>query len=231
MKIFLLIITVLNLVIASHKVRSEELPYYKDASFQPYWLSEGTVDLQTFHQIPPFSFTDQSGKTITERDLKNKIYVAGFFFSTCPGLCPAIRSKLIKVQQAFNNDDKVKIVQHSIRPSTDTIEILRSYASKNGINNEQWHLLTGDKEAIYSIAKLAYFASEDLGNIQKNQDFLHTESLLLIDPNRHIRGIYNGLNAASVNFLIKDINELKTLFFSEEVEMSIVIQSTANLGK
>lgn len=209
MKIFLLIITALSLAIVSLDVKSEELPFYQDPSFEPYWLSDGMVDIQSVHQIPPFSFTDQSGNTITDSDFKNKIYVAGFFFSTCPGICPAIRSKLIKVQQAFSNDDKVKIVQHSIRPTTDTIEILQAYALKNGINNEQWYLLTGDQEAIYRIAKQAYFASEDLGNVQKNQDFLHTESLLLIDQNKHIRGIYNGLNSASVDYLIKDIHTLR----------------------
>lgn len=120
-----------------------------------------------------------------------------------------MRSKLIRVQETFEGIDEVKIVQHSIRPSTDTIEVLQAYASKNKINNEQWDLLTGDKEEIYTIAKQAYFASEDLGNVQKNKDFLHTESLLLIDKNKHIRGIYNGLNAASVQYLIKDIQTLQ----------------------
>ena len=85
---------------------------------------------------------------------------------------------------------------------------MQAYANKNGINNQQWYLLTGDKAEIYSLAKTFYFASEDLGNVQKNKDFLHTESLLLIDENKHIRGIYKGLNAASVDYLIQDIKTL-----------------------
>ncbi|MFZ8200292.1 SCO family protein [Alteromonas portus] len=193
---------------SANSAQVEELPYYQDASFAPYWLSEDEVDLSSFHKIPAFSFTDQSGQTITDRDLDDKVYVAGFFFSTCPGICPTVRSKLIRVQETFVGNEQVKIVQHSIRPSTDTIDVLQAYASKNNINNEQWHLLTGDKDKIYTIAKQAYFASEDLGNVQKNKDFLHTESLLLIDKNKHIRGIYNGLNAASVSYLIKDIQTL-----------------------
>lgn len=188
----------------SYSSFSEELPYYKDASFAPYWLSEGSVNLDDFHKIPAFSFTDQSGQTVTD-----KVYVAGFFFSTCPGICPAIRSKLNKIQQQYVDDADVKIVQYSIRPTTDTVETLKAYADKNDINNEHWFLLTGDKKEIYAIAKQAYFASEDLGNVQKNKDFLHTESLLLIDQNKHIRGIYNGLNAASVDYLIKDIKRQK----------------------
>lgn len=214
MKKFQWIITACKLVALStlgmsHSLISEELPYYKDASFAPFWLSEGDVNLNDFHSIPSFSFTDQRGQTITDQDFDDKVYVAGFFFSTCPGICPAIRSKLNKVQQQFVDDSQVKIVQYSIRPTTDTVETLSAYANENGINNEHWFLLTGDKSEIYAIAKQAYFASEDLGNVQKNQDFLHTESLLLIDQNKHIRGIYNGLNAASVEYLIKDIKTLK----------------------
>lgn len=196
-------------VLISASGYGEELPYYKDASFTPFWLSEGQVDLQDFHRIPEFSFSDQSGQVVTDKDFENKIYVAGFFFSTCPGICPAIRSKLSKVQTQFAEDPEVKIVQYSIRPSTDTVEVLQQYALANDIDNRHWFLLTGDKSEIYSIAKSAYFASDDLGNVQKNQDFLHTESLLLIDQNNFIRGIYNGLNAASVNYLIGDIRTLK----------------------
>lgn len=209
MKKYLWIIIAIKLATLSAGVSSEELPYYQDEAFTPYWLSKGEVDLTSFHKIPAFSFTDQSGNTITQSVLDGKVYVAGFFFSTCPGICPTIRSKLIKVQDTFANDENVKIVQHSIRPTTDTTEILQAYANKNGINNQQWYLLTGDKAEIYSLAKTFYFASEDLGNVQKNKDFLHTESLLLIDENKHIRGIYNGLNAASVDYLIQDIKTLR----------------------
>ena len=209
MKKYLWIIIVIKLATLSAGALSEELPYYQDGAFTPYWLSKGEVDLTSFHKIPAFSFTDQSGNTITQSDLDGKVYVAGFFFSTCPGICPTIRSKLIKVQDTFANDENVKIVQHSIRPTTDTTEILQAYANKNGINNQQWYLLTGDKAEIYSLAKTFYFASEDLGNVQENKDFLHTESLLLIDENKHIRGIYNGLNAASVDYLIQDIKTLR----------------------
>lgn len=217
MKIFPWITTVIKPVILSigllscqiNLAHSEELPYYKDPSFEPFWASLDEVDLEDFHTIPSFSFTDQQGREVTDETLDGKIYVAGFFFSTCPGICPSIRSKLIKVQEAFGDDPHVRIVQHSIRPTTDTTEVLQQYAHKNDIDSSHWFLLTGDKTEIYTIAKQSYFASEDLGNVQQNQDFLHTESLLLIDQNKHIRGIYNGLNSASVGYLIRDINTLK----------------------
>ena len=224
MKKFLLITIVSNLLVCNGSFANSDtpdtassvteekvytLPYYNDSSFTPYWHDEKENNHTEIHRIPAFSFTDQGGNRVSNHTLDNKIYVAGFFFSTCPGICPSVRSKLIKVQEAFKGDDEVRIVQHSIRPSTDTIDVLQSYAAKNNINNEQWYLLTGDKEEIYTLAKQAYFASEDLGNVQKNQDFLHTESLLLIDKNKHIRGIYNGLNASSVSYLIQDIKRLQ----------------------
>ena len=96
-----------------------------------------------------------------------------------------------------------------IRPTTDTTAILQDYAQKHGVVSGKWHLLTGDKDAIYTLARSAYFANEDLGSIQKTNDFLHTENVLLIDNNRHIRGIYNGLNSTSMNHLIDDIAALK----------------------
>lgn len=188
---------------------SDNLPYYNGEEFTPNWLESDSVEVQNFHSVPSFSFIDQDGNEVSEKTFENKIYVAGFFFSTCPGICPMIRSKLIKVQEKYLDDASVKIIQHSIRPNTDTVKTLKEYANESGIISGKWHVVTGNRDAIYSLAKSAYFASEDLGNIQKTDDFLHTESLLLIDQNRHIRGIYNGLNSASVNYLMADIDTLK----------------------
>ncbi|MBF7071812.1 SCO family protein [Glaciecola sp. MH2013] len=188
---------------------SESLPYYDSEEFSPHWLQSDDKSLANFHRIPAFSFTNQNGLEISQETVEDKIYVAGFFFSTCPGICPMVRSKLSEVQDAFLDDPELLIIQHSIRPSTDSVALLKSYAEENGIVSGKWHLLTGDKDKIYSLAKGAYFASEDLGNIQNTNDFLHTESLLLIDKNRYIRGVYNGLNSASVSYLIADIKTLK----------------------
>lgn len=185
------------------------LPYYDSEEFTPRWLEANSPKLEDFHRIPSFSFTNQDGEKITDRSFENKIYVAGFFFSTCPGICPTIRSKLSKVQDQFIDDPNVRILQHSIRPTTDTVEVLKKYADEHGIESGKWHLVTGDRDVIYDLAKNDYFASEDLGNIQNTDDFLHTENLLLIDQNRHIRGIYNGLNNASVSYLLADVEALK----------------------
>tara|TARA_R110000751_G_scaffold307898_2_gene434382 strand:+ start:166478 stop:167128 length:651 start_codon:yes stop_codon:yes gene_type:complete len=213
-KIIKLVTSTLLLVVALN-VSAESLPFYNSKEFTPHWIEPTSAKLENFHQIPSFSFVDQDGKNVTEKSFENKIYVAGFFFSTCPGICPMIRSKLAKVQETFVEDPEVKILQHSIRPTTDTVEILKAYADEHDIKSGKWHVVTGDKDAIYKLAKTAYFASDDLGNIQNTNDFLHTESILLIDKNRHIRGIYNGLNSASMAYLIADIENLKTEFLSQ----------------
>lgn len=199
----------LVLLMSAVNAAAESLPYYNSKEFTPHWLQPNSAQLENFHQIPAFSFTDQDGTQITEKSFENKIYVAGFFFSTCPGICPMIRSKLSKVQDTFIADPDVKILQHSIRPTTDTVATLKAYADEHGIKSGKWHVVTGEKDAIYQLAKTAYFASDDLGNIQNTNDFLHTESILLIDQNKYIRGIYNGLNSASMAYLISDIETLK----------------------
>ncbi len=184
-----------------------DLPYYDTPEFTPRWLGE-TEELAEFHRIPDFSFTNQEGKQVTQDDVAGRVYVASFFFSTCPGICPAIRTKLAAVQEHFIDDDAVLILAHSIRPSADTVEILQAYATANDVQTDKWHLLTGRMEDIYRLAKDAYFADENLGEIRGADDFLHTENLLLIDKNRYIRGIYNGLSTSSVDHLIADIETL-----------------------
>ncbi|MFK7889124.1 MAG: SCO family protein [Gammaproteobacteria bacterium] len=186
-----------------------DLPYYNSVDFTPHWLAGNTAALEHFHRIPAFRFTNQNGTEVTEKTVAGKVYVASFFFSTCPGICPAIRSKLSRVQDTYRDDPEVLILSHSIRPSTDSIDVLQAYARSNDIDANTWHLLTGDKARTYALAKAAYFANEDLGNLAKQDDFLHTENILLIDQDRHIRGIYNGLSASSVANLLEDISLLK----------------------
>lgn len=185
------------------------LPYYDSAEFSPKWLQPGDEALKTFHRISDFTFLNQNGVMISQKEFENKLYVASFFFTSCPGICPKMRSQLSKVQQAFLDDDQVKIISHSIQPANDTVAVLKKYADDYGVNSNQWHLVTGDRDKIYEVARQDYFASEDLGEFVSNEDFLHTENLVLVDYNGHIRGIYNGLNKVSVTHLIEDIKLLK----------------------
>ncbi|HMK05107.1 MAG TPA: SCO family protein [Ferruginibacter sp.] len=185
------------------------LPYYSSADLTPEWIEEGSGRLDTLHSIPAFSFTDQNGNTISEKDVTNKIYVADFFFTACPGICPKLAKNLKLVQDAFANDDEVLLLSHSVTPDKDIPAVLKRYARNYSVIDSKWHLLTGNKDSIYNIARRSYFADEDLGMQRNSNDFLHTENMLLIDKHRRIRGVYKGTSAAEMDNIIADIKKLK----------------------
>ncbi|MEM6799859.1 MAG: SCO family protein [Bacteroidota bacterium] len=189
--------------------RTSVLPYYSDASFTPRWLLPGTEAVRHLHSIPAFKLTNQDGELISEGSIAGKIYVADFFFSTCPGICPRMTDNMTILQEAFLDDPGVLLLSHSVMPELDTVEVLKKYAEEKGIISGKWHLLTGDRELIYDLGRYQYFVEEDLGLERKATDFLHTENFVLIDKNRHIRGIYNGLNKTAIRQLIADIQTLK----------------------
>ncbi|MEM7512571.1 MAG: SCO family protein [Bacteroidota bacterium] len=189
--------------------RVATLPYYQDASFTPHWISQGSDSLKNFHQIPAFNMVNQEGDTITEKTFQDKIYVADFFFSICPGICPKMTANMEIVQEAFLEDDEVLLLSHSVMPEYDSVEVLQEYALNKGVNSAKWHLVTGDRQEIYNLGRYHYFVEEDLGLLKDPEEFLHTENFVLVDKNRRIRGIYNGLNKGSVNQLIADIKTLK----------------------
>lgn len=116
---------------------------------------------------------------------------------------------MLKLQEEFRNDDEIALLSHSVTPSIDSVAVLKKYADKNAIVDGKWHLVTGDKTAIYELGRKQYFVENDLGIPKDLNDFLHTENFLLIDKNKHIRGIYNGLNRASIAQLVTDIKALK----------------------
>lgn len=188
--------------------RVEYLPYYKDESFTPYWLTPNTEEEKQFHKISDFKLVDQNGDTITQQTFDNKIYITDFFFTTCPGICLKMTNNMTKVQEALKEYDDVLLLSHSVTPSIDSVSVLKKYAEKYGVMDGKWHLVTGDKTEIYNLGRNQYFVENDLGIPKDINDFLHTENFLLIDKNKHIRGIYNGLNRASIAQLITDVKAL-----------------------
>ncbi|AWW00938.1 SCO family protein [Arcticibacterium luteifluviistationis] len=189
--------------------RVEELPYFDEASFTPQWINADSNSLNDFHVIPAFSLINQDGDSISQKSLEGKIYVANFFFTTCPGICPQMSDNMGILQEEFMDDDEVMLISHSVTPDRDTVEKLAGYANKRGIKSKKWYLLTGDRQQIYDLGRGAYFIEENMGIEKTVDDFLHTENFVLIDKNKHIRGIYNGLNKTSVNQLIADIKTLE----------------------
>lgn len=188
--------------------RVEKLPFYSDATFTPTWVE--TESQQTdLHKIPPFELINQYGDTITENTFKNKIYVTDFFFTSCPGICPKMTNNMLLIQSAFEKDEEVLLLSHSVTPEYDSVPVLKHYADAKGVLEKKWHLATGNRAEIYELGRTAYFVDEDLGEPKGLEDFLHTENFILIDKNRHIRGIYNGLNKTAISQLIADIKTLK----------------------
>jgi len=190
--------------------RVEYLPYYNDESFSPHWLTSGSEEEKKFHKICDFTLINQLGEPVTPNTFENKIYVTDFFFASCPGICPQMTGNMFKLQEEFIDDDEVLFLSHTVTPTRDSVPVLKVYAEKHGVIANKWHLVTGDKQEIYNLGRQHYFVENDLGEPKSIDDFLHTENFLLIDKNKHIRGIYNGLNRASMLQLITDIKALKT---------------------
>lgn len=190
--------------------RVENLPFFNEASFLPKWINPNSDSLETFHHIPEFSLINQEGDSVSQKQLEGKIYIANFFFTSCPGICPQVTSNMHILQEEFLNDDNIMLISHSVTPNRDDVAKLRSYAEKRDISSIRWFLLTGSREQIYDLGRNAYFIEENMGIEKTTDDFLHTENFVLVDKQKHIRGIYNGLNKNSVEQLIMDIKLLQS---------------------
>jgi protein SCO1/2 len=203
---YILIVAVLS---SCQKPKTETLPYYNSADLTPQWYSQAQLDSVQKHVIGHFQFTDQSGAIISEESVKGKIYVANFFFTVCPSICPTMTQNLLSVQQAFRGDEDIMLLSHSVMPATDDVAQLKKYAERWKIDSGQWHLLTGDKAQIYQLARQSYFAEKEMGMQKYKNEFLHTENAFLIDKNGYIRGVYNATLALDIENMIHDIKTLK----------------------
>lgn len=191
------------------KKANNGLPFYNTPDFTPIWSAPGDDGYDKIHSIAPFSFTNQLGQQITNKKLTGKIYVANFFFASCGSICPKMMDNLSDVQQAFLHDDRVRMVSHSVTPYRDSVPVLFKYAADRQINSDKWWLLTGNKDAIYRLARQSYFADDETGYSKNSNEFLHTENVLLVDGHGRIRGVYNGTLKLEMVNLIKHIRQLE----------------------
>ncbi|MFN4121754.1 MAG: SCO family protein [Flavobacteriales bacterium] len=171
-------------------------------------MVDGKMRIDTlWHRIPEFRFINQEGREVTEQDVKGKIYVVDFFFTTCQTICPAMSDEMNRINQTFADEPNVLILSHTVDPDTDQPEQLKSYAEKFGAKSNKWLFLTGDKVDLYAIARNGYLLEASIGTGGPT-DFIHTQNFALIDHNRRIRGIYDGLDKNEIDLLIKDIRSL-----------------------
>tara|TARA_B100002051_G_C16629423_1_gene582466 strand:- start:197 stop:853 length:657 start_codon:yes stop_codon:yes gene_type:complete len=190
-------------------------PQKKLPIFQPAMVNYELVDstmqhVKRYHRISSFSLKNQNGETITEKNYDNKIYVADFFFTTCPGICIDMTRNMLKIQKKIIDNPDIMLLSFSVTPKIDSVAQLKKYALEKGINDAKWNLLTGDKKQIYRLARESYFVVKEGQGINS---MIHTENFVLIDPDKRIRGFYDGTNDAEIIELMEDIIILEKEYF------------------
>lgn len=169
------------------------LPIYSPRDINPELVDSTVQHIGNDHKIADFSFFNQNGKIITQKDYENKIYVADFFFTTCPTICPKMTNNMVWLQNQLKKYPDVKLLSFSVTPDIDTPEVLKKYALEKGVDDSKWNLVTGDKSAIYYLARKSYLAVKT-GKPDELYDMVHTENFILVDKNKRIRGFYDGTN-------------------------------------
>ncbi|WP_452230694.1 SCO family protein [Lacinutrix sp. MEBiC02404] len=211
-KYFALVLGILSIIIITifYNILKVEkvLPIYQPALVNAELVDSTMQYVKKYHKIADFSLTNQNGKTITQADYKDKIYVADFFFTTCQTICPIMTDNMSQIQKEILNDDDVMLLSHSVTPKIDSVAQLKRYALKKGVHDDKWNLVTGDKKQIYALARKSYLAVKTAGTGDA-YDMIHTENFILIDKKRQIRGFYDGTNPEEIAQLIEDIKILK----------------------
>ena len=180
--------------------------------FQPNDVNSELVDssiqhVKRFHKIKSFEFLNQNGEKISEKDYDGFVYVADFFFTTCPSICPIMTDNMLKIQSYIKDKKKVKLLSFSVTPEIDSVQVLKEYSIEKGVDDKYWNLLTGDKSKIYSLARKSFLVVKE--NAESNShDMIHTENFVLVDREKRIRGFYNGTDDEDIEILKEDIDIL-----------------------
>ena len=210
-KIFFLVFLVLSAIILTLFYNAlkpkKSLKIYNPADVNPEMVDTTVQFIKRDHTIDNFSFTNQNGKTITQKDYEGKIYVADFFFTTCPSICVPMGENMAWLQEQIKNNPKVMLLSHTVMPDIDTPEVLKAYALKKGVIDSKWNLVTGKKEDIYYIARKSYLAVKTTDSSEL-YDMVHTENFVLVDSKKRIRGFYDGTNLEEAKRLLEDIKFL-----------------------
>ena len=169
------------------------LPIYNPMDVNSEMVDSTIQHIGNKHTIANFSFINQNGKIITQKEYEGKIYVADFFFTTCQSICPKMTNNMVWLQNKLKNNPKVMLLSHSVTPEIDSVAVLKEYAIRKGVIDSKWNLVTGDKKQIYYLARKSYLAVKT-GNPSELYDMVHTENFILIDAKRRVRGFYDGTN-------------------------------------
>ena len=180
----------------------------KEQKLPIFGEKEVTPTDTVYHTIGNFRFLNQDSAIVTNETVRNKIYVADFFFTSCRTICPIMKTQMMRVYEAVEDDPEVLLLSHTIDPEYDTVGLLHDYAERLGVKSDKWHFLTGQKDSIYYLAQTSYFATAMEAEAEPD-GFIHSGAFLLIDKQGRIRGKYDGTKEEEVNKLLKDIAILK----------------------
>ena len=205
---FALLSGVILLLFYRALVPKKILPIYQPAEVSFELVDSSLQHVKKYHKIANFSLTNQNGNRISQRDYQGKIYIADFFFTTCPSICPIMTDNMGYIQSQIMDDPQVKLLSFSVTPEIDSVPQLKKYAIEKGVNDKKWNLLTGNKKEIYTLARKSYFVVKDDGDGGPH-DMIHTENFVLVDPEKRIRGYYDGTDKAAMENLLADLKTLK----------------------
>ncbi len=178
-----------------------------------FFLFAGTdyykAKLPVLNYVQNFSFTDQNGKQLTQKNVEGKVYVAEYFFTTCKGICPKMNANMKTVYDKFKNESDFAIISHTCMPETDSVPLMKAYSQKMGADSSNWHFVTGSKDSLYKMARESYLLDNEKNNSMNIKDqFIHTQFFALVDKEGRVRGVYDGLKNDELEKLARDIKDL-----------------------
>lgn len=210
-KTLALVLAILSVIIISaiYQVLAPKpkLRIYQPSDVAPELVDTTLQHVKKYHEIADFALINQEGDIVTQDTFKDRIYVADFFFTTCATICPIMTEHMGQIQDKIKDDPRVLLLSHTVTPEIDTVAQLKKYALSKGVIPGKWHLVTGDKKEIYDLARKSYLVAKD--QPYSPYDLVHTENFVLIDPQRRIRGFYDGTDPRAIETLIDDIAILK----------------------
>jgi protein SCO1/2 len=202
------LINLIFLFFACSDTNVSKIPFYNEPDFTPHFLNETSAEKQINHRIQPFAFYKQDSTLFESKSLQGKLFVANFIFTRCSNICPDMTAQMKRIAKAFQGNPQVALISFSVTPWIDDVKTLKKFGEKYGISAEQWSLLTGNKKAIYTLARKSFFAEETIGYNKDSKEFLHTEHLILVDQKGRIRGIYNGTLPLDADQCVEDMKVL-----------------------
>ena len=206
--LFIIIFTISGVSIFNIALTPEKkLPIYSPSMVSSDLVDDDLKHVKKYHKISDFNLVNQNGQKTTQNNYDKKIYVADFFFTTCPNICPIMTGNMLFLQNELSDQD-VMFASFSVTPEIDSVEVLKKYAIDKGVNDKKWNLMTGDKKQIYNLARKSFLVV--MNNPQMgSHDMIHTENFVLVDKEKRIRGFYDGTKMEEMNKIISDIKILQ----------------------